>query len=276
MLSEQNPWIPAQYKVLSRHEEIAGCMTLCVSRDGETESFRPGQFYMIYVFGHGEIPISVSGNSSDHSKLTFTVMNVGSVTRALCSTGVGAYLGMRGPFGSSWPLEMAEGKDIVFVAGGLGIAPLRPAIYYVMHRRSSFGRVSLFYGARSPSSIAFYDEMEQWRREQGIEVAITVDHAGREWKGRVGVVTDLLRDRTFDPTRTVAMVCGPEVMMRFTAYSLLDEGVSADQLYVSMERNMKCAVGMCGRCQYGPFFVCKDGPVFSFDRVQHLFRIREV
>jgi NAD(P)H-flavin reductase len=276
MFSEQNPWIPAQYRVQSRLEEIPGCTTLCVSSNGGTESFQPGQFYMIYVFGHGEVPISVSGDSADHSKLVFTIMNVGSVTRALCGTGVGENLGLRGPFGSSWPLEMAEGKDIVFVAGGLGIAPLRPAIYHVLHRRCSFGRVQLLYGARSPSSIAFYQEMQQWQREKNIEVVITVDHAGREWTGKVGVVTELLRGRPFDPNRTVAMVCGPEVMMRFTAYSLLDEGITADKLFVSMERNMKCAVGICGRCQYGPFFVCKDGPVFSFDRIQHLFRIREV
>jgi NAD(P)H-flavin reductase len=276
MLGEQSSWMPTQYKVLSRREEIPGCTTLCVSQEEKAGSFQPGQFYMIYVFGHGEVPISVSGDSNDSSRLTFTIMNVGSVTRALCGVKVGSFIGLRGPFGSSWPLEAAAGKDVVFVAGGLGIAPLRPAIYDVLRRRSSFRRVTLLYGARSPAAITFHQEVQQWQREQSIEVAITVDHAGREWKGKVGIVTDLLRDSTFDPARTIAMVCGPEVMMRFTAYSLLDHGVLADQLYVSMERNMKCAVGMCGRCQYGPFFVCKDGPVFSFNRVQHLFRIREV
>lgn len=276
MFIEQSPWIPRQYKVIGRDKEIAGCTTFRVSREGESVFFQPGQFYMIYVFGHGEVPISVSGDSKDHSSLEFTIMNVGSVTHALCSTKVGDYLGLRGPFGSVWPFQAAEGKDIVFVAGGLGLAPLRPAIYDVLDRRSSYGRVVLLYGARSPSTVVFQQEMQQWHLQGGIEVAITVDHAGREWSGKVGVVTDLLQNRTFDTAKTIAMVCGPEVMMRFAAYSLLDHGVAANQMYLSMERNMKCAIGMCGRCQYGPFFVCKDGPVFSFDRVQRLFRIREV
>ncbi len=269
---------PHPFRVLDIAEEIPGCMTMRVAPDGAggDAAFAPGQFYMVYVFGHGEVPISVSGDPVKSGELTFTVMAVGSVTQALCAVKPGAVIGLRGPFGSAWPVEAAKGRDVIVMAGGLGLAPLRPSIYRLLHDRNDYGDIALLYGTRQPDRIVFPQELADWRDEALIDVDVTVDTAGRDWPGKVGVVTELLKGRDVDPGRTSALICGPEIMMRFSAYALLDRGVAAENIHVSMERNMKCAVKMCGRCQYGPFFVCADGPVFAFDRVQRLFRTRDV
>jgi NAD(P)H-flavin reductase len=177
-------------------------------------------------------------------------------------------LGLRGPFGSSWPVELAEGKDVVVVAGGIGLAPLRSVIYHVMARRERYGLVALLYGARTPADMLYRRELERWRSHFDLEVFVTVDRATGTWRGSVGVVTKLIQLVSFDPQNTLAFVCGPEIMMRFTAAELQKRGVAPDHLYVSMERNMKCAVGLCGHCQFGPRFVCKDGPVFAYSDVR--------
>lgn len=277
-VERRSPLHPHPFRVLEIVEEIQGCMTIRVKPDGEGSDavFAPGQFYMIYVFGHGEIPISVSGDPMKSGELTFTVMAVGSVTRALCAVKPGDTIGLRGPFGNAWPGDAVKGRDVIIMAGGLGLAPLRPSIYHMLHNRHDYGELVLLYGTRQPQSIIFPQELAGWRESELIDVEITVDTAGREWPGKVGTVTELLQGRSVAPAKTSALICGPEIMMRFSAYALLDLGVAAENIYVSMERNMKCAVRMCGRCQYGPFFVCVDGPVFSFDRVERLFKIREV
>jgi NAD(P)H-flavin reductase len=185
-------------------------------------------------------------------------------------------IGVRGPFGSHWPIELAQGKDVVIVAGGIGLAPLRSAMYQITAQREQYGKVALLYGARTPADILYRRELERWRGHFDLEVYVTVDHASSAWSGSVGVVTKLIPRATFDPDNTVAFICGPEVMMRFTVKELEKEGVAADHMYISMERNMKCAVGFCGHCQYGPHFVCKDGPVFQYSRVQSLFTKREI
>jgi NAD(P)H-flavin reductase len=269
---------PHPCRVLEVRNEIPGCTTLRVETAGELGDggFDPGQFYMIYVFGHGEVPISVSGDPVKFGELTFTVMAVGSVTQALCAVQPGATIGLRGPFGSSWPVDQVKGRDVIVMAGGLGLAPLRPSIYHMLHNRHDYNDLMLLYGTREPSSIIFQRELVDWGDASPLEVDVTVDNAGREWPGKVGVVTELLKDRTIDAHKTSAFICGPEVMMRFSAFALLDRGVAAENIYVSMERNMQCAIKMCGRCQYGPFFICDDGPIFSFDRVERLFKIREV
>jgi len=274
----RSPMHPHPFRVLEIAEEIPGCMTMRVEPDGDggDAAFAPGQFYMIYVFGHGEVPISVSGDPAKTGELTFTVMAVGSVTKALCAVKPGDTVGLRGPFGSAWPVDAMKGHHVIVMAGGLGLAPLRPSIYRMLHDRGEYGDVALLYGTRQPQSIVFPQELADWRDEALIDVEVTVDTAGRDWPGKVGVVTELLKGRTVDPARTSALICGPEIMMRFSAYALLDLGVAAENIHVSMERNMKCAVRMCGRCQYGPFFICADGPVFPFDRVERLFKIREV
>lgn len=272
------PMHPHPFRVLETREEIPGCKTMRVEQAGGGRdcAFAPGQFYMIYVFGHGEVPISVSGDPARPKELTFTVMAVGSVTRALCAAKPGDTLGLRGPFGSAWPAEEVKGRDVVVMAGGLGLAPLRPALYRMLCNRDDYGGLALLYGTRQPQSIVFPQELAVWREQASIEVDVTVDTAGRDWGGKVGVVTELLEGRSLDAPNTSALICGPEVMMRFSAYALLDRGLDAKNIYVSMERNMKCAIRTCGRCQYGPFFICDDGPVFSFDRVERLFKIREV
>ncbi len=185
-------------------------------------------------------------------------------------------IGVRGPFGSSWPLAESEGSDIVIVAGGLGLAPLRPAIYAVLARRKRYGRIVLLYGARGPSDILFRRELETWRRRLDVDIAVTVDHATADWRGNVGVVPALIGRAAFDPDHSVAMLCGPEIMMRFTIDALAERGMTAERIWLSMERNMKCAVGLCGHCQFGPAFVCRDGPVFRFDRIASWFKVREI
>lgn len=270
--------LPRPFRVAEAWREIPGCTSLrVVPAAGPAEAcvVAPGQFCMVYVFGQGEVPISVSGDPAGTGGLTFTVMAVGAVTEALCAAEPGTTLGLRGPFGSPWPVADIEGRDVIVMAGGLGLAPLRPALYHMLRRRDRYRALALLYGAREPSGILFSRQLAAWSARAPIDVNVTVDNAGRDWTGDVGVVTDLLKRRPVDPARTAALICGPEIMMRFSAYALLDRGVPAEAIHVSMERNMKCGIRVCGRCQYGPFFVCSDGPVFAFDRVESLFRIRE-
>lgn len=239
-------------------------------------AFRPGQFAMVYCFGVGEVALSISGDPARTGMLVHTVRAVGAVTRAVCASKKGDILGIRGPYGTGWPIEKAQGGDVVIVAGGIGLAPLRPAILEILSRRDAFGRVALLVGARTPEDLLYPKMLEGWRSRFDLEVRPAVDAAGREWKGDVGVVTTLIPRATFDPAKTTAFVCGPEVMMRFTASNLLDRGVSPESIFLSMERNMKCAVGVCGHCQFGPAFICKDGPVLPYARVRDLIRIREI
>ncbi|HXW89855.1 MAG TPA: FAD/NAD(P)-binding protein [Terriglobales bacterium] len=238
--------------------------------------FLPGQFNMLYVFGVGEVPISVSGDPAKAERLMHTVRAVGPVTRAMGSLKRGTQLGVRGPFGTCWPMEQAVGKDILILAGGIGLAPLRPVVYEVLAKRQIFGRVYLLYGARTPDDILYTQELPELMKEAKLQALVTVDRAGRDWTGNVGVVTTLIAKAQFDPGNSLAMVCGPEVMMRFTLRELQKRGMRTDSVYISMERNMKCAVGFCGHCQFGPTFICKDGPVFRYDQIQHLLAIREV
>jgi NAD(P)H-flavin reductase len=237
--------------------------------------FRPGQFNMLYVFGTGEVPISLSGNPGRPRTLVHTTRAVGNVTTAMRRLRRGGVLGVRGPLGRPWPLEDAVGKDVVIVAGGIGLAPLRPLLYEIVTQRSHFGRVALLYGARSPDDLLFRSELERWRAA-GIAVSITVDRASSGWPGDVGVVTMFVQREPIDPANAIAFVCGPEIMMRFAADTLVRRAVPGERIFVSMERNMQCAVGFCGHCQFGPEFVCKDGPVFPYERVRALLGLREI
>jgi NAD(P)H-flavin reductase len=185
-------------------------------------------------------------------------------------------VGLRGPFGSSWPVDKAEGRDVVIVAGGIGLAPLRPAILQILGERHKYGKICLLYGARTPKELLFPTELKKWRSRFDLSVALTVDNADIAWKGSVGVVTTHIPRSDFAPDDAVAFVCGPEIMMRYTVQALRNRGISRDSIYVSMERNMKCAVGICGHCQLGKEFICKDGPVFSYDRVEDVFLVREL
>jgi NAD(P)H-flavin reductase len=229
--------------------------------------FEPGQFNMLYVFGVGEIPISISGDPAHPERLIHTVRAVGAVTNAMNTMRVGDVVGVRGPYGTSWPVKSARGQDVVLVAGGIGLAPLRPALYQVLSRREEYGKIVLLYGTRSPEDILFRRELERLRARFDLEIHVTVDYAGTRWQGNVGVVTKLIPKAPFDPSQSVAMVCGPEVMMRFAAAELRKRGVPTENIHLSMERNMKCALGFCGHCQMGPYFICQDGPVFPYDRI---------
>jgi NAD(P)H-flavin reductase len=273
-----HPMVPQPWCVRRLWWETDDTFTFdLTSANGLTKvPFLPGQFNMLYVFGVGEVPISISGKPAKTERLVHTVRAVGAVTRAMGSLKRGAQLGVRGPFGSHWPVEQAAGKDVLIVAGGIGLAPLRPVVYEVLAKRQMFGRVCLLYGARTPGDILYTKELQEWREGADLQTLVTVDRAGQDWMGSVGVVTTLIAKAQFDPGNTVAMVCGPEVMMRFTIRELQKRGMGVHDIYISMERNMKCAVGFCGHCQFGPTFICKDGPVFRYNKIQHLLAIREV
>jgi NAD(P)H-flavin reductase len=270
------PWIEPQFwRVADTRSDAPGVVTLDLT-PGHPFAFLPGQFNMMYQPGVGEVPISISGNPADTGHILHTIRDVGPVTRALCALQPGQRVGVRGPYGTSWPLAAAEGGDLVIVAGGIGLPPLRPALYLALDQRERFGRVVLLYGARTPSDLLFTDELSAWRARFDLDVYVTVDAAARDWRGDVGVVPDLVKRAPFDPPNTTAFVVGPEIMMRFTVRTLRAAGVTEDRMYLSMERNMHCAVGMCGHCQFGPFLVCRDGPVFSYRQLARWLSIREV
>jgi NAD(P)H-flavin reductase len=275
---QANPMSPAPWKIRRVQRETPDTFTLELEpmNGAPVPAFQAGQFNMLYVFGVGEVPLSVSGDPTRGASLVHTVRAVGAVTKMMSTLKRHDVLGVRGPFGSHWPVQEAAGSDVVIVAGGLGLAPLRPAIYQLLARRKHYGRVLLLYGARTPADLLYQRELERWRAHADIDVQVTVDHAGEGWRGNVGVVTRFIPTAQFDPLDTVALVCGPEIMMRFTLLELQKRGLAAEQVFLSLERNMKCAIGFCGHCQYGPFFECKDGPVFSYAQIQHWFGKREI
>jgi NAD(P)H-flavin reductase len=271
----RGPLLPEVVRVRDFRQETHDVYTLTLE-PAAPYSFRPGQFNMLYAFGVGEVPISVSSDPAEAGQsLLHTIRAVGSVTNALGKLRAGDAVGMRGPFGSCWPVEAARGHDVVFVTGGIGLAPLRPAIYHVLRHREDYGRLVLLHGSRSPADLLFADELHAWRRRPDFQVLLTVDRADASWHGAIGPVTTLFGQANFEASRAVGLMCGPEVMMRFTIYEFEKCGVPHGRLYVSLERNMQCAVGFCGHCQFGPHFICMDGPVFRYDRVEPFFVIRE-
>lgn len=251
-------------------------VTLELSPPDGDFAFAPGQFNMLYAFGAGESAISISGDPDRRGTLVHTIRSVGAVTRHLTSVKKGDQIGVRGPFGRGWPMEAARGRDLVVVAGGIGLAPLRPVILSAMNHRADFRRVVVLMGARTPRDLIFGRDLKAWRGRLDAQVEVTVDRAGPEWHGDVGVVTTLLKRVDLDPARTIAMLCGPEIMMRFTLRELTARGVPESDVYVTLERNMKCGVGFCGHCQLGPRFLCKDGPVFRHDELGGALDVREL
>lgn len=266
---------PVPYVVRGRRRDTADTVTLDLApAAGAPIAFAPGQFNMLFAFGVGEVPISVSGRSDDG--LLHTVRAVGAVTSALCDAVEGSAVGVRGPYGRGWDLDAAAGLDVLVVAGGVGLAPLRQAICQVLDERARYGRVVLIVGARSEDLLLYGDELAQWAARADIELHVTVDHAGAAWRGHVGVVTELLPDAGLDGVRTAALLCGPEVMMRLTSVALVDAGIPPERIQVSLERNMKCAVAQCGHCQLSSVLLCRDGPVLSWDRAWPLLGVREL
>ncbi len=273
-----NPMLTHSFSVKRVQRETYDTFTLELKprNKAQVTSFAPGQFNMLYVFGAGEIPISISGDPAKPETFVHTTRAVGTVTSAMRKLRRGDQIGVRGPFGTGWPVEEAKGRDVVIVAGGIGLAPLRPSVYHLLSRKRECGRLVVLYGARTPADILYEREIEQWRGSSDLAAEVTVDRAKGPWRGNVGVVTTLIPKASFDPANTVAMVCGPEIMMRFTVAELQRRGVPDESIYISMERNMKCGIGFCGHCQFGPFFVCKDGPVFRYDRVKPIFGKGEI
>jgi NAD(P)H-flavin reductase len=266
---------PVPYPVRRASRDTHDTVTIELASNGGA-AFAPGQFNMLYMFGRGEVPISISGDPGKQSTCVHTVRAVGAVTRALCALRRGGIVGVRGPFGSAWPLDQAAENDVVIMAGGIGLAPLRPAIYHLLAHRARYHRVVVLYGARTPADLLYTRLLERWRGRFDVQIEVTVDAAPPgQWRGHVGVAGTLLRRAEFDAARAVAFVCGPEVMMRFAIADLRHRGLAPEQIYLSMERNMRCAIGFCGHCQFGPAFVCKDGPVFRYDRLTPFLGVRE-
>lgn len=265
--------LPRPWRVAGADRECSDVVTLTLSPPvaDDARAWQPGQFNMLYAFGVGEVPVSLAGHSG--SGVQHTIREVGPVTRALSALRPGDRVGVRGPFGTPWPVEAARSSDVLIIAGGIGLAPLRPVIEAIGRERDAFGRVALLYGTRTPAEQLYAARHALWR-EHDIVVETTVDHADAAWPGHVGVVTTLVRRVRFDGARTHAFLCGPEIMMRFAARELAGAGVDADRVWVSMERNMQCAIGHCGHCQLGAAFVCTDGPVFSWARIRDLMAIR--
>lgn len=271
--------LPRPFRVVDRRHETNDVVTLALEPvDGEGFGFEPGQFNMLTATAIGESAISIS-SAPGAARIEHTIRAVGPVTRALCELQPGFVVGLRGPFGNGWGAPSLAGRDVVVVAGGIGLAPLRGVVRTLVEElhagRNGAGSLHLLVGARSPDQIVFLDELASWRAA-GARVALTVDIAGRDWDGEVGVVTGLIPRAEFDPARTSALICGPEVMIRFTARALVDRGVGNDQILISLERNMQCGVGICGHCQLGPLLVCRDGPVVSWIRAERLLMVREL
>ncbi|MDR7484061.1 MAG: FAD/NAD(P)-binding protein [Armatimonadota bacterium] len=273
-----HPMVPHAAAITAVRPEAPGVATYTLQfRDPAIRGayrFRPGQFNMLSLPGIGESAISISSDPLEPAALQHTVRVAGTVTQAIARLAPGDLIGVRGPYGTPWPVDRAMGQDLIIVAGGIGMAPLRPAIYHLIRHREQFGRIHLLIGARTPDDLLYPQEYEAWRRHD-IEVIVTVDRADDTWKGRVGVVPILFYLLRPDPRRTMVFTCGPEIMMRFVIYEALARRIPKGSIYLSLERNMKCAVAFCGRCQYGPLFVCRDGPVLRYDRIEPFFGVEE-
>jgi NAD(P)H-flavin reductase len=266
---------PVPFRVATREQDTVDTWTLTLEPlDGAGPVVGPGQFMMVYVFGIGEVPISVSGPPGRPGPVVLTVRAVGAVSGAVCGSEPGAVLGLRGPFGSSWPIEAAAGGDVVVIAGGIGLAPLRPVVLHTLAQRGDYEQVRVLYGSRTPEDLLYPAQIEEWRRS--IDVEVTVDAAGGEWGGPVGFVAKLVARAEMRPERANAFVCGPEIMMRTTIDALLERGMPADRIQVSMERHMDCGVGLCGHCQLGPTLICRDGPVYAYPEVAPWMEVREL
>jgi NAD(P)H-flavin reductase len=269
---------PSPHRIVSRRRETADTWTVALEPlpGHELPVFAPGQFGMLYAFGVGEIPISVSGTATRLDPLRCTIRAVGGVSGTLAAVEPGDLVGLRGPFGSTWPLTDAIAGDVVIVAGGLGLAPLRPAIHHLLAHRDEYERVVICYGCRSAAELLYVNEFEEWRRRFDLDIDMIVDVGGPDWHGKVGVVTKLVELAAFDPDNTIAMACGPEIMLRFVALTLKARNLPPERLYISMERNMHCAIAQCGHCQFGPKFICREGPVLRYDEIEQWLKVAQL
>jgi NAD(P)H-flavin reductase len=278
-MTAPNPWMPDLATIRAVRPETPGVQTYELTLDEPAAAaryrFQAGQFNMLYLPGIGEAAISISSDPDAAGVLAHTVRAAGNVTQALARRGAGDKLGVRGPYGAGWPVAACKGQDVIVAAGGVGLAPLRPALYQLMRHRQDYGRVMLLYGARTPGDLLYAAEYDGWR-QKGIEVETTVDIGDGQWQGNVGVVPVLFYRLRLNAPRTRLFTCGPEVMLRFVIFEALARRVKPEHVYLSMERNMQCAVGLCGHCQVGPAFVCKDGPVFSYRQMAPYLHVEDL
>ncbi|MEU6510335.1 FAD/NAD(P)-binding protein [Streptomyces sp. NPDC046942] len=266
--------VPLPYRVVEGTVEAPDVATIVLEPVSVAlPPFAPGQFAMVYAFGVGDIPVSVCG--IDGRRLTHTIRAVGAISGALQRVRPGETVGVRGPFGTGWELPAAAGRDLLVVAGGIGVAPLRPVVLDALAAPERYGQLNVLIGARMPRDLPYAGEVADWQAG-GARVLVTVDRPDAEWTGDVGVVTTLLERAVFDPCESAAFVCGPEVMIRATARDLVHRGLDADRIRVSLERTMHCGTGHCGHCQLGPLLLCRDGPIVSWSRAQSLLAVREL
>jgi sulfhydrogenase subunit gamma (sulfur reductase) len=235
----------------------------------EVFSFLSGQFAEYSVFGEGEATFCISSSPTRRDHLEFSVKRVGRVTYALHQLNPGDVIGFRGPYGNHFPLERLKGKNLVFIGGGIGLAPLRSLIQNVLDNRLDYGEISILYGARTPQDLCFKYDLENWNQNRTVKMTTTVDMGDSEWKGKVGLVPMVLQEMTPSPDNAVAVTCGPPIMIRYTLLALEKLGFTPSQIWTTLEMKMKCGVGKCGRCNIGPLYVCKDGPVFSYEEIRN-------
>jgi len=279
-----NPHLPMIATVISRVQETSDIFTLKLSVQKEPHQnsepvcfkFSPGQFNMLYLYGVGEVAISIVSDPEESGGIAHTIRAVGRVTNGLGKLQVGDQLGLRGPFGRGWPLEQAENKDVVIVTGGLGCAPVVSVIHYVLKRKKHFGRLIIFQGVKHAADLIWKAQYDKWAAVEGVEVRVAASQSsaaigGKPWPWYSGHVTNMLKDFSYDENNTIAMMCGPEPMMLAAVDALKNERIQEESIWVSMERNMHCAIGHCGHCQFGSHFICKQGPIFSYSEIKELF-----
>jgi NAD(P)H-flavin reductase len=274
-MTSHNPLVPQLFDITDFRCDTHDIFTLTLKPQNKSNFlFSPGQFNMLYAFGIGESAISISSSPLNHENITHTIRVVGSVTRNLQKLTTKDTIGIRGPFGNGWPIHQFKGKSIFLLAGGIGIAPLRSVIYALTSQRKDFADINLIYGTRTPQDLIYQNEFDKWRKD--INLHVIVEHATTSWTGNVGVISQLIPKVIKDPENTIVLMCGPEIMMRFSYYSLRDEGINSKNIFLSMERNMQCAIGHCGHCQWGPFFICKDGPVMNYKEIEPFLLKKEL
>ncbi len=273
-----NPYQPAEARILERFEESADLITLRLKLTNDELQkrfeFEPGQFNMLYLYGVGEIPVSIVSDPKDSHIIDHTIRVLGRVTRGMNHLQPGDRIGIRGPFGRGWPVRLAENKDVIVVTGGLGCAPVVSVITYIEHRRQKFGHLNIVQGVKHSSDFFWKARYDRWRKLADTRVMLAADAAEPLWPGHIGLVTDLFDNLKYDKNNCIVMMCGPEGMMHAVIHEMTQRGVDDSCLYLSMERNMQCATGFCGHCQYGSQFICKDGPVFSYPEISQLFKIK--
>ena len=266
-----NPYLIHSATIVEKIREAEGIDTYRLrfvdAQVRRTYRFAAGQFNMVYLFGVGEVAISIISDPDEPDLLDHTIRVAGRVTKAIAQLKPGDVLGIRGPFGTGWPLDEAQRKDVVIVTGGLGCAPVVGAIEYIFRRRDQFGAVKILHGVKTPHDLLYRERFDAWRRHPDTEVLLTSDQPDKTWRYHVGVVTELFEQVSLDPAKSIVLMCGPEIMMRLGVPILMRRGMSATAIYVSLERHMECGIGLCGHCQLGPYFLCKDGPVMRYDRV---------